>query len=275
MVTLSAFADEISPKLEDQAAVLKACGLTRLDLRGFDNTNVMKLSDEQVKHAVGFFRKEGLSVACIGSPIGKAQITDVFDLQIGQMRRALELAKTFGAKAIRVFSFYLPKGDDPKKWRKDVLSRMEQLAKMAQGSGATVVLENEEGLYGDTIDRCVDVIEHVKAPHLKLAFDPCNLVIIGPRPFTDSFAQARKHLGYVHVKDWVRARKEMVPAGQGDAEWPAILKGLVDAKYDGVVALEPHLSAAGQFSGFSGPDLFRKAHAGLTEQLKAVGLDWK
>jgi len=42
--------------------------------------------------------------------------------------------------------------------------------------------------------------------------------------------------------------------------------------YDGVFALEPHLAAAGQFQGFSGPALFR--HASQSFQRLLRDLDW-
>ena len=47
------------------------------------------------------------------------------------------------------------------------------------------------------------------------------------------------------------------------------------AGWDGVVALEPHLSAAGRYSGFTGPDLFRQAHEALTGLMKQAGLEYR
>jgi len=275
MLTLSAFADEISPNLEEALAVLKAAGLSTMELRGFDKTNVMKLTDAQVAFAGKVLKREGFAVGCIATPIGKADVTDAFEVQSGQMKRAVELAKTFNAKFIRIFSFYLPKGEEHRKWKKEVIDRMGKLVKIAEKTGITVVLENEEGLYGDTADRCHEIIEALKVPHLKLAYDPCNLVIVGPRPFAEGWKVAKKHLGYFHVKDWRRADKVMVPAGEGDAEWPALMGALKDLKWEGIVALEPHLSSAGQFAGFSGPDLFKKAHGALVGLLTQAGLTFR
>ena len=48
MIRLSAFADEISPDLEEQIAVLSSEKVRFLDLRGVWNTNVLDLSDQQV-----------------------------------------------------------------------------------------------------------------------------------------------------------------------------------------------------------------------------------
>jgi len=272
MAVLSAFADEISPQLDEQLRVLMELGIRNLDLRGFDGVNVMKLTDEQVKQASEAFKREGVSAICIATPIGKVNVTDAFDPQTGQMKRAVELAETFGAKYIRIFSFYLAKGEEPKKSKKEVIDRVGKLARQAEGSGVTVVLENEEGLYGDTIERCAEVINGVKLPHLKLAFDPCNLSIVGPRPFTDSFSLVKRHLGYVHVKDWSRQSKEIVLAGEGDAELKEIVAALKGLNYEGVVSLEPHLAQAGQFSGFSGADRFRKAHRALLGLMQEADL---
>jgi sugar phosphate isomerase/epimerase len=274
MITLSAFADEISKNLPESLAILKGRGITCMELRGFDDTNVMKLTDAQVAFAKAELGKAGFTVGSIATPIGKVGILDPFEPQEIQMKRAVELCGVLGSKHIRVFSFYIPKGDDPAKHRAAVLDRMGKLVALAAGKGITVVLENEEGLYGDTIERCADVIDALKAPHLKLAFDPCNLVIIGPRPFTDSYPLALKHIGYMHVKDWVKETKHMVPAGLGDAEWPKILPALKRDGFAGIVALEPHLSAAGQFAGFSGPDLFGKACDGLIGLLKQAGIEY-
>lgn len=275
MITLSAFADEISHDLPASLEVLKSCGLSTMELRGFDQTNVMKLTDDQVGFAEKTLKREGFAVGSIASPIGKVQVSDAFEPQVGQMKRAVELAKRLGSKHIRVFSFYTPRGEDPKKSRKDVLKRMEELVGMAAKAKLTVVLENEEGLYGDTVERCQDIIKHLDSPFLKLAYDPCNLVIVGPKPFTESWKTASRYLGYMHVKDWTRDPKAMVPAGEGEAEWPPILAALKDLKWEGIVALEPHLSAAGQFAGFSGPDLFKKAHGALVALLKQAGLDYR
>jgi sugar phosphate isomerase/epimerase len=275
MITLSAFADEISPNLDEALAVLKECGIGAIDLRGVDGVNVMKLADAQVSQVKKALKRERVSVSCVASPIGKVQVDDALELQIGQMKRAIELAKVLDAPFVRIFSFYLPKGADLGKHRKEVLARMTKLVKMAAGTGVKLVLENEEGLYGDTVERCVDVIKSLKAKHLSLAFDPCNLAIIGPKPFSDSFPAARRHLGYIHAKDWSKDRRAMVPAGEGDAEWEPILAALKAMDFDGFVSLEPHLSAAGQFAGFSGPDMFRKAHASLTGLMQKVGLTYR
>jgi hypothetical protein len=52
------------------------------------------------------------------------------------------------------------------------------------------------------------------------------------------------------------------------------LQRLRQDSYDGFFSLEPHLAAAGQFQGFSGPDLFRHASQSFQQMLKNMGWEY-
>ena len=49
MVTLSAFADEISPDLDTQLNVLEEEGIRHIEFRGVWNKNVLNLSNEELR----------------------------------------------------------------------------------------------------------------------------------------------------------------------------------------------------------------------------------
>jgi hypothetical protein len=53
------------------------------------------------------------------------------------------------------------------------------------------------------------------------------------------------------------------------------LRELKEKGYQGFLSLEPHLSNAGKFSGFSGPDLFRVASRALKNILTEISENWK
>jgi len=274
LIKLSGFADEISPDLGKALDTMASLGLRLMELRSIDKVNVLSLTEEHVSRARSVLASKGLSVASIASPIGKIKITDPFEPQVESLKRAVELADAFGTRCIRVFSYYLPKGDDPARWREPVMERMRTLADVAGASGKVLMLENEGELYGDTVERCADIIGTLGVPHVRLVYDPGNLIIVGPRPFTDSFGLAKPFLGYFHVKDYSKAEERMVPAGEGDAEWEKVIAGIKEMGFDGVVALEPHLSSAGKMSGFSGPELFVAAHKALVSLLKKAGIQY-
>ena len=62
----------------------------------------------------------------------------------------------------------------------------------------------------------------------------------------------------------------VVLAGTGDGDYPAILADAYASGYRGFLSLEPHLSVAGQFSGFSGPKLFTEDAVALKEMCEKL-----
>jgi len=149
MFTLSAFADEIDPNPQTQIDVLKACGVGHIELRSILKTNVLDLTDLQVAELKALFAKHGFKLSAIGSPIGKIRIDEPFAPHLKRFQRAVELCKVFGARNIRMFSYYLPEGDVWDNWRREVLDRMWQKLKLAQKAGVRLVHENEHRIYGD------------------------------------------------------------------------------------------------------------------------------
>jgi sugar phosphate isomerase/epimerase len=137
---------------------------------------------------------------------------------VARFRRAIEIAKDLDAPFVRVFSFFIPDGDDPAAHTGEVLARMTALAREAETAGITLLHENEKHIYGDIPARCLEILEAVGSPALRAAWDPANFVQCGVRPHTEGYAQLRPFIAYVHVKDSILATRQVVPAGQGDGE---------------------------------------------------------
>jgi sugar phosphate isomerase/epimerase len=77
------------------------------------------------------------------------------------------------------------------------------------------------------------------------------------------------------VKDALAATGEVVPAGQGDGELRETLVALRDSGFAGFMSLEPHLTQAGRFGGFSGPEGFVRAAAALKFLLNEASIPWQ
>ena len=73
--TISAFGDEIHPDLEVQLDVLDQLGITSLDLRSVDGTNIIDLDDEKIDRIETAVTERGVTVPVIGSPVGKVDVT--------------------------------------------------------------------------------------------------------------------------------------------------------------------------------------------------------
>jgi sugar phosphate isomerase/epimerase len=267
---LSAFADEISTDIQVQMDHLLENGVTYCAMRGANGKNVMELEDFQVKLTKTQFHNRGIKFSCIGSPIGKIKISDPFEPEIERMKKAAKLALAFETKVVRVFTFFIPAGEAAKH-QAEVLRRMKILAETAKENGVNLILENERDIYGDTADRQLEVFEHIKAGgNVRLAYDPANFVQCGQDPVA-AWQKLKKHVVDFHVKDAKASDKSNCPAGEGDGKIREVLKDAFSTNWQGYLTLEPHLSAAGTFSGFTGGKLFKTAVDALKKILADVG----
>jgi sugar phosphate isomerase/epimerase len=273
MISISAFADEIAPDLEDQVTVLRQEGIGYVELRSMWRINVLDLDDRQLTQIRQAFGTSGIRVSAIGSPIGKVAIDTPFEPHLARFERALQVAHRFETPFIRIFSFYPPSqgGNDASSFRDTVLERLHELTARARASDITLLHENEKEIYGDTIDRCVDLLTSIDDPHFAAILDPANFIQCGQTPYPDGYEALKRWLRYVHVKDAL-ADGTIVPVGEGVGQWPALLTRLRDTGYEGFLSLEPHLEAAGRFGGFSGPERFHQAAQALQGLLRS--LDW-
>jgi len=174
------------------------------------------------------------------------------------------------APRIRIFSFFIPEGEDAAQYRTAVMDRMQMLTALAEEAGVTLWHENEKDIYGDIATRCADIHTTIRSPNLRAAFDPANFIQVGVRPMDEAWPLLAEVSTHIHIKDAVMADTHVVPAGEGDGQVKELLQALVARGYRGYLTLEPHLKAAGPFGGFSGPDLFHTAVEALRKLLKDV-----
>ena len=251
---LSAFADEASASLDEQIATLKALGISHIEPRNVDGTNVSDLTEEAAKAVRKKLDDAGIGLSSIGSPIGKIDIAGDLDKHIEKLKNTINVANILGAKYIRMFSFFVPVGHEDE-YETQVFAGMERMVETARGTGVKLVHENEKAIFGDSTDRCVRLMERF-APELGFAFDPSNFVQC-EQDTKAGFPRLKKYLTYMHMKDSKfpsnaeREHRDMGfegvsdahrPVGQGDGNVSWIIDQLIDMNYEGFMTIEPHLT---------------------------------
>jgi sugar phosphate isomerase/epimerase len=280
MFVLSAFADEISPDPREQVAVLKSCGVRHIEFRSIHKTNVLALSDGQIREFKALLDGEGFKLSAIGSPVGKVPIDSPLEPHLDKFKRAVELCGAFGTPNVRVFSYY-PPGNDPNfdgNWaphRDEVVRRMRVKAEIAAKAGVTLFHENEHRIYGDSPDRVVDLITSVNSPALRAAYDAANYVFCGYDP-GEGWEKTKAFTAHFHIKDWRRGgpaagHEHGVIPGTGDGQIPHSIRGAVKMGYKGYAVMEPHLRGGGPTGGVTGPDLFPLAVEAFRKILRDCG----
>ena len=204
-VTLSGFADEISPDPREQLATLATESITHLELRSAWSVAVADLDDPQVGRIRRALAGAGVAVSAIGSPIGKIAVDAPLAPELDRLRRIADIAGELGTSLVRVFSFFLPPGRPPAQFRGPVLDRMAALTGIAEERGLVLAHENEKEIYGDTPARCADIISAVGSPALRATFDAANFVQCGVAPHTEAYPLLAPYLEYLQVKDALAA----------------------------------------------------------------------
>lgn len=253
-LALSGFSDEISPSFDEQLKAVREFGISHIELRGVDNSNVSDLTPQKLKEVKEKLKEAGISVSSIGSPIGKISIEGDFPDHLEKLKRTLEIQKELNAPYLRMFSFYLPRGAAPEQFRGEVFDRIGALIEEAAKWESVLLHENEKQIYGDTAPRCLELMQEFYGPHFKAVFDFANFVEVGEDTLS-AYEELHPYIEYVHIKDALSKERKIVPAGKGDGHIKEILSDLLGGGWRGFLSLEPHLT---DFSGLAALELDAK-----------------
>lgn len=237
-IKIYAFADEASPVIDEQIAAMKRNRLDGIEIRNADGVNVSELTAQKAKEIAKKLYDNGLSVWSVGSPIGKINIaTDDFEKHFDKFKHTVEIADILGADNIRIFSFFIPWGENPDNYKNAVIDRLGQMLEVVKGSKIELCHENEKGIFGDIASRCLEL--HTALPDLKGIFDPANFIQC-KQDTLQAWDMLAPYIKYMHIKDAL-ADGNVVPAGKGDGKLKQIVADFI-SKGGNSFTIEPHLT---------------------------------
>jgi sugar phosphate isomerase/epimerase len=319
-VLLSAFADEAANRKTaiEQMTTLAGIGLKYYSPRFIDVTG-----SGEIKHVVDLNKSEyralrklhdeyGMSVTSIGARVGKVKLVDVDDGSHNvfvpmqkylktEVAKTIRAAEELGTRLIRGFSFYHPRGSDPRDHIPQAVDQLGQIVDQCAKAGLLFGLEIEPNLIGETGPLLAELARKVNRPNMVVIWDGGNVAAQNKNPVEvyNEYKAVRKFLGWMHIKDYTidpsmewtgvvdeERLKNFVPANRGDAGHELVLRDLREQlptlqrkmKKLGVpgffLEVEPHLKGGGQFGGFSGPDGMGVAVRALQSVLDYVDIDY-
>ena len=262
---LSAFGDEIDADLKVQLKTLTEHNIHHLEIRSVWGKNILELWDGEIEQVRKDLIGNGCAISAIGSPIGKVDIESDFNEHLKQFARVLEIAELLETQFVRMFSFFIKPGQH-NIYRERVVNQLGQLTHLAEQRGIILLHENEKDIYGDTAERCLDILETINSPNLRATFDSANFIQVGEEPFPKAYQMLRPWVEYIHIKDALFATGEVKPAGEGDGSYDEFIESLIADQYEGFLSIEPHLDNS-QPGG--GKARFTEAHTALMQLVKA------
>jgi sugar phosphate isomerase/epimerase len=239
----------VSPDVADAVTFARAHGIEEIAIRAVSGQSILALDESATDALVACVTELRVRVASLLSPLFKAYrpgsvgppLVDPnvpqFSLDAGVHLAARErlpvLAARLSTDCVRVFSF-LRESEPEEGLPADALGLLSALEESQPGLYA---VENEDsctvGTAGE-LERCS------LATGLRAILDPANDWYLRREPVAQQIGQKLvDRLADVHVKDM--AGDTVVPLGDGEVDWVAILARLRELGYAGTFTLEPHL----------------------------------
>ncbi len=262
-IPIAAITDEFSPKLAEAIPVMKEIGMMAAELRMIDGKNVLDVDDDELKRAKEVLDAAGLRVISIASPLLKCVLPggpeldsrfqhDVFaskhtfEDQPRLTERAFTIAKFFGARIVRVFSYW--RTASPDACQEAIVRALSDLAALAAKENVIVGLENEHACNVATAAETARIFASIALPNLQVVWDPANALVAGEVPFPLGYSLLpRRRIAHVHAKDCHMEGDWPVwgPLGTRHVRWKSQIAALAADGYTGHLSLETHWPGPG------------------------------
>lgn len=249
----SGFTDEAADDLAGQIQATKNLGWKYLSARTINGKNIHDLPEKEFEEVVSTLQEHQIQVAEFGTLIGNwaKKIHSDFDITLQEVKRCIPRMQQLGVKYARIMSYAQEPWGDPQH-RSERFRRLREITARFIDSGLVPLHENCMNYGGFSANHTLRLLDAI--PDLKLVFDTGNPISQRDRskqepfPWQDSweFYQKVKHaVVHIHVKDAIMEKESGEPVyklpGEGNSRLDLILRDLIKDKYDGFIAIEPHL----------------------------------
>lgn len=193
-------------------------------------------------------RELGMKPSLVGSHSFKEGPTsrDNHTTCIAKMREGIDVAAEYGAPGVITFTGMRVNGMSDEEMAKNCVDCWKEVAGYAEDKGVNLCMEHlnsrdnthpmkgHPGYFGDHVDFCVELIQRVNSPRMKLLFDVYHVQIMDG----DVIRRLRQHkdvIGHVHTAG-VPGRGELDETQE--LYYPPIMRTLLELGYAGYTAHE-------------------------------------
>jgi len=167
--------------------------------------------------------------------------------RIERLKWGLERTHALGLTSVTLHAGFLPGPNEP--GRSAILQTLAEAGRLADEKGITLAFETGQ----ETADLLRLTLDELKAPNLKVNFDPANMLLYDMGDPIRAVEILGPDIQSVHVKDARRPKVagqwgEEVPLGQGEVNIPKFVQALKKNGYTGPLVIEREVGdQAGRF----------------------------
>lgn len=247
-MNFSGIADEAGKGLATQIRAHKELGWNYIEVRNVDGTQFTDITDQQFDHVCAQLAEANMKVSAFASGIANwaTKITDPFENSTRTLQRAIRRMQQLDTKFIRVMSYPNDSlADDA--WRDEAVRRFQEMAKMAEDGGITLMVENCDGWASASAQNYGRFFELVNSPAVKAVYDTGNPASHGLSNTWEWYQNAKPHIAYIHIKAHTEAQNgekgSHVFPDSGASKVEETLRDAFSNGYDGFISIEPHMEA--------------------------------
>jgi L-ribulose-5-phosphate 3-epimerase len=219
---LNPFADDFASQLSRTADRLQLLGM-----RSAIETGARFLLTPDVKHE---------PTLVTADPTGRARRVDF-------LFRAIDTAAVLRSDCVSFWSGIVRDGAGDREAMDRLVDSLLPVIDYAARKSVPLAFEPEPGMFIDTMTRFADLLEAVRQQGgnpdaLCLTIDVGHLHCQGELPIVDHLREWAPRLVNVHLED-MRARvHEHLMFGDGEIDFPPVIKALEEIRYSGIIAVE-------------------------------------
>lgn len=244
--------DEIDEDPLTAARFLRRYALSWAEVRNIWGRYNTAQPAEKVREARAIFDEQRIRISVLGTGFFKIPLPPdtpegrrKLDEQWALLDAAMERAKIFGTRKLRIFTFMLGKGEKPSA---SAYGRIDELlreaARRARPGGFRLAVENIGGGYVSNAAESAEFLKRVKEENVGLVWDPNNAAQSGEQPFPSGYRKLDPaRIFHVHLRDYRHDETGKVvwaAVGQGEFDNLGQIRAMLKDGYKEAFTLETH-----------------------------------
>lgn len=153
-------------------------------------------------------------------------------------KHAIDCAAELGSDCVSLWSGVLRDGISDEQAVERLVEGLEQVCQYAADRGVEIGFEPEPGMLIDSMARYEELLDRFDAANFRLTLDIGHLHCQGEVPIGDVIRCWAPRLVNVHLEDMRRGTHEHLMFGQGEIDFPPVIRALAEADYSGGVHVE-------------------------------------
>ena len=154
------------------------------------------------------------------------------------LHRCIDLAAILQADAVSFWSGTAESQEPPDTLMERLADGCKRLADASGAKGVLLAFEPEPGMLIDTMPRYQELLKRVNHPAFGLTLDVGHLHCMRETPIAEHIHTWRERLWNVHIEDMRPGVHDHLMFGEGDMDFPPILRALESIGYAGSVHVE-------------------------------------